>query len=149
MVIPIICFAIAAILLILLVVINVRASRQKQEMDVVESQVKQEQLDLGQEDPASETVIQKIAEEVTAEEGALEKERIEDEDNQSQKPVVEPVKSGELDQETKPFRIEDSSYREALKKFQAKKPELVKEKKQISDSDYRNALRSMQKKNEQ
>jgi hypothetical protein len=147
MVIPIICFAIAAILLILLVVINVRASRQKQEMEVVESQV--EQLDLGQEEPASETVIQKIAEEVTAEEGALEKERIEAEDNQSQKPVVEPVKSEELDQETKPFRIEDSSYREALKKFQAKKPELVKEKKQISDSDYRNALRSMQKKNEQ
>jgi hypothetical protein len=128
------------------VVINVRASRQKQEMEVVESHV--EKLDSKPEEPASETVIQKIAEEITAEEDAFEKERAA-EDDQMQKLEVEPVKSEELDQETKPFKIEDSSYRAALKKFQAKKPELAKEKKQISDSDYRNALRSMQKKNEQ
>jgi hypothetical protein len=151
MIIPIICFSIAAILLILLVVFNVRAQSARRKENAMGEEPTEEQVSLletikEEQDPI-ESTIQKVAEEVAEEEKISEEQSISETNSsihEENNRVINEELEAEDDQDTKPFKMKDSSYREALKKFQAKKPELAKKKTQISDSDYRNALKAMQ-----
>jgi hypothetical protein len=161
MIIPIICFAIAAFLLILLVVINVRAQSSRKEKALDEELVQEEHLESSdaKHQIADESTIPKAKDVIEDEASVLEAEQTAEivNETETEQAKTETILNEEEtvsqsiaeNQETKPFKIEDSSYREALKKFQAKKPELANKKKQISDSDYRSALRSMQKKHDQ
>lgn len=146
--IPILCFVVASLLLIMLIVINVKAqssaSKAEQEQTIASEPAK-EAVEQIEEAPLEQNVVDSAVKSDIVQAKSIQEE-VTEEIPTSNNEAANDFKPQTTTQTAKADIMHDSSYRAALMKFQNKKPELAEKKRKstLSDSDYRNALKAMQ-----